>query len=142
VVEDDEREEKAEGGRALLNLGHTFAHALEAEAGYDGRILLHGEAVGIGLALAFRFSARLGLCEAEDAERVSAHLAASGLASSLAETNRRWSAERLIGHMRKDKKAETGSLTFILVRGIGQAFVSRDVAEEELRAFLVEEGAV
>ncbi|WP_084596717.1 3-dehydroquinate synthase [Elioraea tepidiphila] len=142
VVEGDEREEKEEGGRALLNLGHTFAHALEAEAGYDGRTLLHGEAVGIGMALAFRFSARLGLCETEDAERVSAHLAASGMAASLRETNRRWPAERLIGHMRKDKKAETGALTFILVRGIGQAFVSRDVAEDELRAFLAEEGAV
>ena len=142
VVEGDEREEMAEGGRALLNLGHTFAHALEAEAGYDGRTLLHGEAVGIGMALAFRFSARLGLCEPEDAERVAAHLAACGMAASLRETNRRWPAERLIGHMRKDKKAETGSLTFILVRGIGQAFVSRDVAEDELRAFLAEEGAV
>jgi shikimate kinase/3-dehydroquinate synthase len=141
VVEGDEREEKAEGGRALLNLGHTFAHALEAEAGYDGSTLLHGEAVGIGLALAFRLSARLGLCEPEEAERVAAHLAACGIASSLRETNRRWPAERLIGHMRKDKKAETGSLTFILARGIGQAFVSRDVAEDELRAFLAAEGA-
>jgi shikimate kinase/3-dehydroquinate synthase len=142
VVEDDEREEKPEGGRALLNLGHTFAHALEAEAGYDGRTLLHGEAVAIGMALAFRFSVRLGLCEAEEAERVAAHLAAAGLATSLRETNRRWPAERLIGHMRRDKKAEAGSLAFILVRGIGQAFVSRDVPEAELRAFLAEEGAV
>ncbi|WP_114376228.1 3-dehydroquinate synthase [Elioraea thermophila] len=141
VVAADEREEAAEGGRALLNLGHTFAHAVEAEAGYDGKVLLHGEAVGLGMALAFRFSVRLGLCEAAEAERVTAHLAAVGLPVRLADTGRSWSAERLIARMRRDKKAAGGTLTFVLVRGVGRAFVARDVAEEAVRGFLLEEGA-
>jgi shikimate kinase/3-dehydroquinate synthase len=140
VVADDERETRADGGRALLNLGHTFGHALEAEVGYDGARLLHGEAVAVGMGLAFSLSARLGLCAAEDAARVRAHLAAVGLPAELAMLNRRFSAQRLIGHMRKDKKAEAGRLTFILARGIGAAFVSRDVPEEEVVALLSEEG--
>lgn len=140
VVAEDERETKSDGGRALLNLGHTFGHALEAELGYDGARLLHGEAVAVGLGLAFALSARLGLCAPEDAQRVRAHIAASGLPADLAILNRRFSAARLIGHMRKDKKAEGGRLTFILARGIGAAFVSRDVAEEEVAELLAEEG--
>jgi shikimate kinase/3-dehydroquinate synthase len=140
VVADDERETRADGGRALLNLGHTFGHALEAEVGYDGARLLHGEAVAVGLGLAFSLSARLGLCAAEDAVRVRAHLAASGLPADLSMLNRRFSSARLIGHMRKDKKAEAGRLTFILARGIGAAFVSRDVPEEEVAALLADEG--
>ncbi|MCS6855249.1 MAG: 3-dehydroquinate synthase [Elioraea sp.] len=141
VVAADEREEAAEGGRALLNLGHTFAHAFEAEAGYDGAVLLHGEAVALGLALAFRFSARLGLCEPTDAERVASHLAAVGLPVRLADTGRGWSLPRLVARMRRDKKAADGGLTFVLARGVGQAFVAREVAEEDLRAFLRDEGA-
>jgi shikimate kinase/3-dehydroquinate synthase len=140
VVADDERETQADGGRALLNLGHTFGHALEAEVGYDGARLLHGEAVAVGLGLAFSLSARLGLCAPEDAARVRAHLAAAGLPAELSMLNRRLSAARLIGHMRKDKKAEAGRLTFILARGIGAAFVSRDVPEEEVAALLADEG--
>lgn len=140
VVAEDERETRSDGGRALLNLGHTFAHALEAEMGYEGARLLHGEAVALGLCLAFALSARLGLCAGEDAARVRAHIAASGLPSELAMLQRPVSAERLIGHMRKDKKAEAGRLAFILARGIGQAFVSRDVPEEEVAALLVDEG--
>ena len=96
VVGDDEREEKPNDGRALLNLGHTFGHALEAEVGYGGG-LLHGEAVAAGLGLAFRLSARLGLCEPEDAARVGAHLEAVGLPSGPGMLNRRFSAARLIG---------------------------------------------
>jgi shikimate kinase/3-dehydroquinate synthase len=140
VVADDERETRADGGRALLNLGHTFGHALEAEVGYDGARLLHGEAVAVGMGLAFSLSARLGLCAAEDAARVRAHLGAVGLPDSLSMLNRRFSAQRLIGHMRKDKKAEAGRLTFILARGIGSAFVTRDVPEEEVTALLADEG--
>ncbi len=126
VVGDDEREERPADGRALLNLGHTFGHALEAEVGYGGA-LLHGEAVAIGLGLAFRLSARLGLCAPGDAERVEAHLAAVGLPNEIGMLNRRFSASRLMAHMRRDKKMHDGALRFVLVRGIGQAFTSSDV---------------
>ena len=125
--------------RALLNLGHTFAHALEAETGF-GPDLLHGEAVGTGMAMAFDLSARLGLCPAADAERVRRHLGAVGLPVRLRSigggNRRRWDAARLIEHMRGDKKAEAGRLAFILARGIGQAFVSREVDEGALRGLL------
>jgi shikimate kinase/3-dehydroquinate synthase len=140
VVSEDERETRPDGVRALLNLGHTFAHALEAEVGYDDALLLHGEAVAVGLGLAFSLSARLGLCPASDAARVRAHLAAAGLPAALSELNRRFSASRLIGHMHKDKKAEAGRLAFVLARGIGRAFLSRDVPEEEVAALLLDEG--
>jgi 3-dehydroquinate synthase len=125
--------------RALLNLGHTFGHALEAETGF-GPALLHGEAVGAGMALAFDLSAELGLCPAEDAVRVRRHLAAVGLPVRLrsigGDNSRSWDAARLIEHMRGDKKAEAGKLTFILARGIGRAFVSREVDETALHGLL------
>lgn len=137
IVAADERE--TTDLRALLNLGHTFGHALEAETGF-GPDLLHGEAVGAGMALAFDLSARLGLCPATDAERVRRHLAAVGLPVRLRAIgggNRRdWQAARLIDHMRGDKKAEAGKLTFVLARGIGKAFVSRDVDEKILHDLL------
>jgi 3-dehydroquinate synthase len=137
IVAADERE--TTDLRALLNLGHTFAHALEAETGF-GPDLLHGEAVGAGMAMAFDLSARLGLCPPADAERVRRHLGAVGLPVRLrsigGDNRRRWDAERLIGHMRGDKKAEGGKLAFILARGIGKAFVSRDVDEGALAALL------
>ncbi len=139
VVGDDEREEKPNDGRALLNLGHTFGHALEAEYGYSGG-LLHGEGVAIGLGLAFRLSARLGVCAESDADRVAAHLGAVGLTAELAQLNRRFSAAGLLAHMRRDKKVRDGALTFVLVRGIGQAFTARDVAEEAVLATLREAG--
>jgi len=126
VVGDDEREEKPNDGRALLNLGHTFAHALEAEYAYSGG-LLHGEAVGVGLGLAFNLSARLGHCSQADADRVVAHVAAVGLPAEIRTLNRRFSAATLVGHMRKDKKVQDGALKFVLARGIGQAFTSSDV---------------
>ncbi len=138
VVGDDEREEKPADGRALLNLGHTFGHALEAECGYGA--LLHGEAVAVGLALAFRLSARLGLCAEADAARVAAHLDAVGLPAELRVLNRRLSAARLIGHMRRDKKTRDGRMVFVLARGIGQAFTSADVPEAAVAALLAEEG--
>ncbi len=126
VVGDDEREERPADGRALLNLGHTFGHALEAEVGYGGA-LLHGEAVAVGLGLAFRLSAQLGLCSPGDAVRVAEHLNAVGLPSEPGMLNRRFSASRLIANMRRDKKMRDGALHFVLARGIGQAFTSADV---------------
>ncbi|MFZ5668697.1 MAG: 3-dehydroquinate synthase [Pseudomonadota bacterium] len=139
IVAEDEREQ---GGRALLNLGHTFAHALEAETGY-GETLRHGEAVAAGCALAFRFSAALGHCDADDAARVAAALAAAGLPAGLGEVpGGPFSADRLIAHMAQDKKAEGGRLTFILARRIGEAFVARGVDPAPLRDFLLREGAL
>jgi 3-dehydroquinate synthase len=137
IVAADERE--TTDLRALLNLGHTFGHALEAETGFGGD-LLHGEAVGTGMALAFDLSARLGLCPKADAERVRRHLGSVGLPMRLraigGDNRRQWDAARLIDHMRGDKKAEAGRLTFVLARGIGKAFVSRDVDEGALRGLL------
>ncbi len=138
VVGDDEREEKPNDGRALLNLGHTFGHALEAELGYGN--ILHGEGVAVGIGLAFRLSADLGLCDRADADRVIAHIDAVGLPAELHHLNRRFSAERLIGHMRRDKKARDGKLIFVLTRGIGRAFTKGDVAMEAVTDLLRREG--
>jgi 3-dehydroquinate synthase len=139
IVIADEREA---GRRALLNLGHTFAHALEAETGY-GEALLHGEAVGLGSAMAFRFSAAEGLCSPDDADRAVAAIAASGLPSRLSDlSGRTFAAQALLRHMAQDKKAEGGRLTFILVRALGEAFVARDVDESRMSDFLKSEGAV
>lgn len=139
VVGDDEREEKPNDGRALLNLGHTFAHALEAEVGYGGG-LLHGEAVAVGLGLAFRLSARLGHCTTRAAFRVAAHLNAVGLPSEPGMLNRRFSAARLVSAMRRDKKMRDGRLRFVLARGIGEAFTSDGVAEDAVLDLLQDEG--
>ncbi len=143
VVAEDERESKAEGGRALLNLGHTFAHALEAECGYTGA-LLHGEAVSLGLVLAFRLSAKLDFCTRADVERVEAHLRAVGmpceLGAFMASLGRRFSAAVLMGHMRRDKKVFGGRLTFVLARGVGEAVTSRDVPEGAVGAVLRDAG--
>jgi 3-dehydroquinate synthase len=133
IVADDEREA---GRRALLNLGHTFGHAIEAELGYDGR-LLHGEAVAIGLVMAFELSVRLGLCPAADAERVRRHLAAVGLPTGLhAVAGQVWSVAALIDHMCRDKKVQEGKVNFVLTRGIGRAFLSPDVALGDVEALL------
>ena len=139
VVGDDEREEKPNDGRALLNLGHTFGHALEAEYGYDGG-LLHGEGVAIGLGLAFRLSEKLGHCTRADVDRVLSHVAGVGMAADLRSLNRRFSAATLIGHMRRDKKMRDGALHFVLARGIGQAFTSSDVPPDAVEELLREEG--
>ena len=129
IVGADEREADA---RMLLNLGHTFAHAFETALGFDAA-LLHGEAVAAGMALAFDLSAALGLCPAEDARRVRRHLAGSGL--PVDPPPGAGDPDRLIELMRQDKKAR-GGLTFILARGIGRAFVARDVAPDAVRASL------
>jgi shikimate kinase/3-dehydroquinate synthase len=139
VVAGDEREELAEGGRALLNLGHTFGHALEAECGYDGS-LLHGEAVALGLVLALRLSERLEVCAPGVADRVSAHLRGCGMAAELGQLGRHFSAARLVAHMQRDKKMRDGRLGFVLARGVGEAFTSRDVPAEAVVAVLVGSG--
>jgi 3-dehydroquinate synthase len=139
IVAEDETEQ---GRRALLNLGHTFGHALEGETGFGGA-LLHGEAVGVGMALAFRFSAMLGLCSGQDAARAAAALAAAGLPTRLADVRLEpFSVDRLISHMTQDKKAEGGRLTLVLVHAIGDAFVAKGVEPDKLRRFLLEEGAL
>jgi 3-dehydroquinate synthase len=140
IVAADEREA---GRRALLNLGHTFGHALEAEIGF-GEALLHGEAVALGCAQAFRFSVMQGLCPPADAARVEAALAARGLPTQMSQVvgGAPLAVERLIGHMAQDKKAEDGGLTFVLVRAIGDAVVEKRVDVTALRRFLVLEGAV
>jgi shikimate kinase/3-dehydroquinate synthase len=139
VVGDDEREEKPSDGRALLNLGHTFGHALEAEYGYGGGIL-HGEAVAVGIGLAFRLSTRLGLCPRDESERAIAHIGSIGLPSELGMLNRRFSAAALLGHMRRDKKMQDGVLKFVLARGIGQAFTATDVPVEAVSDLLRDAG--
>ncbi|MEM1140807.1 MAG: 3-dehydroquinate synthase, partial [Pseudomonadota bacterium] len=131
-------DEREAGQRALLNLGHTFGHALEAEMGYTGA-LLHGEAVAIGMAMAFRFSARLGHVSGPDATRVTAHLEAMGLPTHLSflqERARGLTANRLLHHIAQDKKVEAGRLTFILTRGIGAAFIEKDVSADAVATFL------
>ena len=124
VVAADEREG---GARALLNLGHTFGHAIEAEAGYGGQVL-HGEAVAVGMALAFRHSVRLGLCEPSVADRVEAHLSEVGLPVAPRQVMGQQlpTIDRLMARMASDKKAEGGRLTLILARGIGQSFITKD----------------
>lgn len=131
------RDEHENGDRALLNLGHTFGHALERAVGYDGARLVHGEAVAVGMALAFRFSVRLGLAPGQDAERVARHLRSMGLPTRLQDVpGDIGDADSLLDAMAQDKKVRRGALTFILARGIGQSFIARDVAREEVRAFL------
>lgn len=133
IVADDERE--TGGRRALLNLGHTFGHALEAEARFSER-LLHGEAVAAGIALAFDFSVSRGHCPAGDAERVRLHLGSCGLPTGLAEAGIEADGRTLVGHMMGDKKNEAGRLALILARGIGDAFLDRSVEPDEVAAFL------
>jgi 3-dehydroquinate synthase len=139
IVAEDETER---GRRALLNLGHTFGHALEAETGY-GSALLHGEAVAAGQALALRFSASQGLCTTQDAARAGAAIAAAGLPTRLDDIpGHPFAAERLVRHMAQDKKAQGGRLTFILAHALGDAFVARDVDADAVVTFLKTEGAV
>lgn len=123
--------------RALLNLGHTFGHALEAETGFSDA-LLHGEAVAAGMALAFAYSARRGLCTAADARRVADHLRDNGLPDGLHAAGIDAPGARLVEHMRHDKKMAGGTLPFLLARGVGQAFVARDVDLGDVAAFLDE----
>ena len=136
IVAADERES---GARALLNLGHTFGHALEAHYGFDGT-LIHGEAVSIGMAQAFRYSRLQGFCNQDDVERVTHHLASVGLPTRISHINgERPAADGLLRHIRQDKKVRDGALTFILTRGIGEAFIAHDVDAETVERFLEKE---
>ncbi len=130
------RDETEAGDRALLNLGHTFGHALEAATGYSDR-LLHGEAVAIGCALAFDLSARLGLCAQEVPSRVRAHLAAMGMRRDLSDIPGDLpDADGLLSLMGQDKKVVDGRLHFVLARAIGQSFVTSEVAADVVRGLL------
>ena len=134
-------DETEQGARARLNLGHTFGHALEAETGYSAR-LLHGEAVAIGMVLAFDLSADLGLAPRADAGRVRAHLKAAGLPVSIADIpGEPLAVERLVHHMKQDKKVVGGTLTLILAHGIGRAFTTQDVETGAIAARLAADGA-
>ena len=137
IVGSDETEQ---GERALLNLGHTFGHALERLVGYDARRLVHGEGVAIGLAQAYRFSHRLGLCNGQDATRVERHLERVGLPTRISDIpDFGADAEAILEVMQQDKKVERGALTFVLAREIGGAFVARNVDAKEVLAFLKSE---
>jgi 3-dehydroquinate synthase len=134
------RDEREEGDRALLNLGHTFAHAIERATGYDANRLVHGEAVAIGLALAFRFSEKLDLCSRQDAHRVEDHLTEVGLPTRLQDVpGGCGSAEYLLEAMSQDKKVKDSALTFILARGIGQSFIAPGIPADTVKKFLVGE---
>ena len=130
------RDERETGDRMLLNLGHTFGHAFEAAAGFSDR-LLHGEAIGLGMALAFEFSARRGLIPKAEAARAIRHLAAVGLPTHVKDVpGAKLGLDALMELIAQDKKVKRGALTFILVRGIGASFIARDVEAAEVRAFL------
>ena len=136
VVAADEREN---GRRALLNLGHTFGHALESATGYDSRRLVHGEGVAIGMVLAYQFSARMNLSSPDDAIRVAAHLAEVGLPTSMTDIEGGLPpTDILMDAIAQDKKVKSGKLTFILTHGIGQSFVADDVPVAEVLSFLEE----
>lgn len=135
IVGEDERETRDR--RALLNLGHTFGHALEADTGFGER-LLHGEAVGVGMVLALQYSARRGLCEASDAQRVAAHFKACAMPVTLQDAGVTADGPALVDHMRHDKKMSGGTLPFLLARGIGQTFVAHDVDLADVADFLDE----
>ncbi len=137
IVAGDERE--TGDSRALLNFGHTFGHALEAETGF-GDALLHGEAVALGMVLAFDFAVRLGIASGQDATRVRRHIERMGLPSELSAVGLANKADALLAHMGKDKKVRDGKITLILPRRIGDAYVMRDAKSEDLQAFLAEAG--
>ncbi len=134
-------DETEQAERALLNLGHTFAHALERANEYRPS-LLHGEAVGAGMAMALRYSVKLGVCPSQDAVRAERLLNALGLATRIGDLGGGpYRADELLAHMAHDKKARNGKLTLILARGIGQAYIQRDADQEPLRQFLASEAA-
>lgn len=136
IVAEDERE--TAGRRALLNLGHTFGHALEAETGFSDR-LLHGEGVATGMVLAARYSARRGLMANAEAEAIARAAAAGGLPYDVSTLGLQCDGAALADHMRHDKKMDGGTLPFVLLRGIGEAFLARDVELADVAAFLDEQ---
>lgn len=136
IVQADEFETK--GLRALLNLGHTFGHALEAQTGFSER-LLHGEGVALGMVLAARYSARLGLMPRASAEHIAAHLASVDMASEVSDLRLNCDGKALVDHMLHDKKMDAGVLPFLLMRGIGETFLAKDVELADVAKFLDEE---
>jgi 3-dehydroquinate synthase len=132
-VQADEKETL--GLRALLNLGHTFGHALEAQTGFGAR-LLHGEGVALGMVLAARYSAERGLLSHQQAELVAQHFADVGMANEIASLGLNCNGAALVAHMLHDKKMDAGTLPFVLMRGIGEAFLAKDVALDDVAAFL------
>ncbi|MXP25491.1 3-dehydroquinate synthase [Altererythrobacter indicus] len=136
IVAEDERE--TTGARALLNLGHTFGHALEAETGFSSR-LLHGEAVALGMVLAARYSARRRMISAEDAARVTKAIGASGLATEISTLGMDCNGTKLAAHMLHDKKMDAGTLPFILLNAIGNAVLDREVSMEDIAVFMEEQ---
>lgn len=131
------RDEREAGERALLNLGHTFGHALEGITGYRSDVLVHGEGVAIGMVMAHAFSARMNLASPDDAARVASHLETAGLPTDLSAIRPHIAdADALMDFIVQDKKVARGALTFILTRGIGRAFIARDVPASQVRAFL------
>jgi 3-dehydroquinate synthase len=142
------RDEQETGDRALLNLGHTFGHAIEAAAGYDSEVVVHGEAVAIGLVMAHRFSVALGSAPEADAKRLEFHLRAAGLPLRIADLGGHnlsggqalaaMGADQMLGFMAQDKKVVRGALTFILTRGIGKSFIAKDVPQDKIRDFLAQ----
>lgn len=135
------RDETEQGERALLNLGHTFGHALEVLCGYDSKVLVHGEGVSVGMACAARFSVKLGHMHGQDSERISAHLSSVGLPVRIRDIAMPApvSAESMLEAMYQDKKVRNGTLTFILMRGIGQSFIARGINEARVLEFLNQE---
>ena len=133
IVREDERETL--GLRALLNLGHTFGHALEAQTGFSDR-LLHGEGVALGMVLAARYSARRGLMPMASADRIASHFAALGMVGELSGLGLNCDGQTLTRHMLHDKKMDAGTLPFVLLKGIGEAFLAKDVALDDVAAFL------
>lgn len=132
-------DEKEQGNRALLNLGHTFGHALEAMAKYDNKRLVHGEGVAIGTVLAHQFSNRLNQCSIEDVERVIRHFKACGLPTKISDIPGSLpTAEELLEHIAQDKKVSRGKLTFILTKDIGKSYIANDVSPDEVLLFLKE----
>ena len=140
-----ERDEFETGDRALLNLGHTFGHAFERLTRYDSSKLVHGEGVSVGMACAYRFSVKKGLCHGQDAGRMEAHLRQVGLPTRIRQINdklpahEKMSSDAILAAMFQDKKVERGALTFILARGIGQSFIAKNVPADEVKAFLDED---
>jgi 3-dehydroquinate synthase len=135
IVSSDETEK---GNRALLNMGHTFGHALEAKAGYSGT-LTHGESISIGMSMAFDLSVRMGICPREDRDRLKKHLDFCGLPIGLKKLNvDDWSSSKLLDLMHQDKKVSGGKLTFILAQGIGKPIITNDINLDDLKAILNE----
>jgi 3-dehydroquinate synthase len=133
------RDEREEGDRALLNLGHTFGHALEAATGYSDR-LLHGESVALGCVLALKLSVALGYAREEDVTRTMRHFSSVGLSTRIAQIGgARPTTDEILRHMRHDKKAQSGRMTFILAKGIGHAFIARDIPEEKVSTVLAQD---